>query len=516
MVKLSTQPVKPSTSKLIQLRSGFYSIPFKFNNSTNGGSTTCELFIMAKVYTGESSSSGVDKIGEDNGEWGGIEEEEDKEEEVEENKNKLFLTNLPLNSTEEILIKAFNKLFTGINKVLSVKLILPLNNSINSIKNQIFDSTTCNSNSIPIQPLFNSPLPTSSLNSPISAILTFQSLPSLTSSFPLISWPFPSSSSTSTPSYLKLSKQLYNLARPNLSTIIAHSDSWMSNLDRKKLNKALEIKKLSDSLSTKPLQPSKSSIKKSNNNNNKSKKSTTGPPQPGSAAYALSSHLSNVAKSKDRTINPDELIENDWTFVSRGGKHGKSLLPSDTIANSISGYGGINVKVSRRPKLGEEAMGVKGTGEEEVVKGIVGEGFYSFSKADSRRAGMFYFSFFVSSFSSFFLPFFSLPSSLSFSNLTTSFFLSISSFLPSKLSLNKIELTNLKAKFEEDKIRVSKFRESFSASSSRGSSSSRGTYPFSSRGRGGSGSSSRGSRGRGGTGSRGGSSGKGERSYKPY
>lgn len=64
------------------------------------------------------------------------------------------------------------------------------------------------------------------------------------------------------------------------------------------------------------------------------------------------------------------------------------------------------------------------------------------------------------------------------------------------------ELTGLKARFEEDKARVSQFRERFASDSSRGASRGRG--------------SSRGGSSRG-NGSRGGSSrGATSRSYKPY
>lgn len=372
MVKITTQPPKASTSNSIPLRSGFFSIKFKSispNSSTSTNSKSGELYINARIHTSVNNLNGVEEV-----ELGEGVDEQDEEDEG----KKLFITSLPLNTTEEVIKKAFTKLYPS-NKVINIQLILPTNNSINSIQSQSFESDST------IQPLFISTFPIHP--SPVSAIIQFKNPPSLTAPFPLISWPF---SATTSPSFINLSNSIHQFARPNLSTIIAHSDSWMSSLDRKKIQAAKELAILSASFSTKSIANSKPN-KKSNNKNNNSKSST---PLPGSAAFALSAHLASVARGKDRTINPDAIVEEDWTLVSRGGKHGKSLLPIGAKAG-ISGYGGVNVKVARRVKLGEEkVIGEEGVEEEEEkVKGIVGPGFYSFSKADTRRAGKFLFSF---------------------------------------------------------------------------------------------------------------------------
>lgn len=377
MARLPTQP-KASTSQSIPLRSGFFSIPFKTTSlSSTSASKSQQLFyLQVRLHNASSTLTG---------ELAG----EDEEDEVEG--NKLFITSLPLNTSSTILTKVFNKLYPN-NKVVSVQLIEPINDSlVNTLQSQTFNPS--------VQPLFNSTDSTLTATSPISAILTFQSQPSLSSTFPLISWPTSSSNS-----FLKQSKLLHALARPHLSSIIAHSDSWMSNLDAKKIaQQALISTSLlnnQSTTSTKSNKPSKSLLKKKSKNPSSSA-------VPGSSAHALSLHLAHLAKQKDRTINPDEVIENPWTLVSKGGKHGKSLLPDDVVAG-VSGYGGVNVGVARNKGRGgtggkkgigggivESKGGEDGEdgeeGEEKKVKSIVGEGFYSFSKADTRRAGKFSF-----------------------------------------------------------------------------------------------------------------------------
>ncbi|KAL8281513.1 hypothetical protein RQP46_006197 [Phenoliferia psychrophenolica] len=175
---------------------------------------------------------------------------------------------------------------------------------------------------------------------------------------------------------------------------------------------------LKSSSSSSSQTPSKSSLKK------KGAGKDVGP-VPGSAAFALAAHSAAQLASQDRSLNPDEVVENEWTLVSRGGKHGQSLLPAGAVP-TLLGYGAVTVGVARKggkkrsSTVRDEEDGVGDQG----IKKIVGDGFYRFTKEDGRRK----------------------------------------------------DLENLKARFEEDKERVGRFRESRGrGGSSRGGSRGAGT-----------------------------------------
>lgn len=146
-----------------------------------------------------------------------------------------------------------------------------------------------------------------------------------------------------------------------------------------------------------PTYTPQSTSKKANENNKKSKKNKLKDvgPLPGSAAAALAAHAAAVKKSKDRSINPDQEDEGEWTLVTRGGKHGQSLIPAGATANQ-SGYGGVTVGVAARTR-GREASDDEEDGDDDdreekekklkEIKKIVGDGFYRFTKEDKRKQG---------------------------------------------------------------------------------------------------------------------------------
>ncbi|KAK4705671.1 hypothetical protein P7C70_g529, partial [Phenoliferia sp. Uapishka_3] len=396
MARLSTEPAK---RKVVQLRSRFVALPVDSKD-----------FLFARTHEQDADSSSSSSP-----------------------VHQLFVTGLQLGTTSSSLKKAFSPF----GKVTSVSLILPPPSSTTTLSiQQIAQSQSLDS---PILPLL-SPLPS---QHPISAILSFATAPNFPpttkSITPLIS------SRPTLPSFLESSANKYDARRPHLSTIIAHSDSWMNQYDKR------QAALIPDSY-TPNLKPSASAKASKLSSRNKKGGKDVGP-LPGSAAAALATYSAAQAALLDRSTNPDEVPEGEWTLVSRGGKHGQSLLPTGAVP-SLLGYGGVTVGVAR--KGGKRRMHREEDAEEEGeqgIKKIVGDGFYRFTKEDGRRK----------------------------------------------------DLENLKARFEEDKERVGRFRESRGrGGSSRGGSSSRGGA---SRGRGGGGAS----RGRGGS-----SGGRDSRSYKPY
>lgn len=114
-------------------------------------------------------------------------------------------------------------------------------------------------------------------------------------------------------------------------------------------------------------------------------------PLPGSAAAALAAHSAAVRAAADRTTNPDEVQEGEWTLVSRGGKHGQSLLPTGATPGLL-GYGAVTVGVARKGgkrRAGADEEKEDGEGEVGEVKKIVGDGFYRFTREDGRKKGAF-------------------------------------------------------------------------------------------------------------------------------
>ncbi|ORY80681.1 hypothetical protein BCR35DRAFT_352451 [Leucosporidium creatinivorum] len=421
MGKLSTQP---ATAVVVPLRSGFFALPFD----------SATQYLYARVHTG------------------GADEEDEDASSTSSSSKKLFVTGLPLGSTEKSLKSTFKQLYPS-NKITLVELLPSSQDSSRAnslLSRELLAAASTSSNIDPLFPTDSVPSYTPSS----SALITFTSTPSLPPASYASSTPL---SLASAPSFLSLSLSTHSLARPHPSSIIAHSDTWMTAYDQRKL---ASVPVHYVPTTTAPIKLTATQRKKAA----KAAKAAGSAPVPGSAAYALAQHQAEQARQKDRSHNPDEVEEGEWTLVTGGGKHGKSLLPTG-VTPSIMGYGeGRTVKVAKGGKKGrglleeDDEDGEEGEGAEKMdqgVKKIVGDGFYSFVKNQQRRD----------------------------------------------------DLTSLAAKFEQDKARLNRFR-------GEGGSSSGG------RGRGGgfSRGGSRGGRGasRGGGGRGGGVGGREGRSFKPY
>lgn len=367
MGRLSTQP---SQATAIPLRSGFFALPLD--------SATSHLY--ARLHSAQL------EVEEDD-----VEEEAAEEESASKGKQ-LFITGLPLGVTDKSLKATLKQLYPS-NKILAVHL-LPSTASTPSLTLLSREMSAASVDSSTIDPLFPSATASSSssaLPPPPSALVTFTSVPALPPA------PYPAATPLLLPtatSYLTTSSQRHALARPHLSTIIAHSDTWMVDYDRRKL--ATVPAHYTPIASTgAPLTATQK--KKARVAAAKAAKRAGAQPVPGSAAYALQQHQAQVARAKDREDNPDEVKEGEWTLVTGGGRHGKSLLPTGVKPN-LAGYGeGTTVKVvkakpsGRRKEAGGSGSDEEG-GEEEYdqgIKKIVGDGFYSFVKNQQRRDGTF-------------------------------------------------------------------------------------------------------------------------------
>ncbi|KAI5475264.1 hypothetical protein MNV49_001677 [Pseudohyphozyma bogoriensis] len=337
MARLSTQPKPPkpaSTRTAVALRSAFVALPSGKKD-----------WVFARIHG---------------------QQDDDEEEAGGAAKGKqLFITNLPVGCTEKSLKKGLAEL----GKVAAVELLPSSSSSTTLLAKEIASTTIPN---ISILPLFTPEATSSSSSitaSSVSAIISFASPPS----FP------PSSTLTlphlaaSLPSFLTTSASRYSLSRPHPSTIIAHTDTWTSAYDARKLAAAPPSY---TPASTKTL--SKTAAKKLA----RAAKNKDVGPLPGSAAAALAAHAEYLKERDDRSKNPDEIQEGEWTLVSRGGKHGKSLLPTGATA-TVEGYGGVTVGVARRGWKGVK----KGQEGEEVgaQRKIVGDGFYRFTKEEGRK-----------------------------------------------------------------------------------------------------------------------------------
>ncbi|GAA5913375.1 uncharacterized protein JCM6883_003057 [Sporobolomyces salmoneus] len=440
-------PTQPENARAIPLRSGFYALPF--NQGKN--------FLFTRLHQQNQ------------------EEEEDEAVETgeEEGQHKVFVTGIPLGMSEKGLKQTLNKVWES-DKIKSIQL-LPTSNQMNNGPHGplslLTKELTAAQHAIPIQGITISPLfsPNSTPSTPSSsssAIVSFSSPPTL----PPPSYPSSTSLTiASQPSYLSISSQLHSLSRPHRSLVIAHVDTWMQSYDSRKLASAPSSYSADVLIAEREQQAAAQSALSKKKKRGKKATVDVGP-LPGSAAAALARHAEEQKKRFDKSHNPDEVQDGEWTLVTGGGKHGKSLLPTG-VEPTVEGYGGVTVKVARK-KRGKttttEGEGEEG-GNDQGIRKIVGDGFYRFNQADSRRKS----------------------------------------------------LAALKTRFEEDKARVDRMREGGRGGRGGGGGGFRGGRGgFSSRGgtssRGGSSSRGGGSRGRGG--GRGGGSGAGRegRSYKPY
>ena len=355
----------PTATAPIALRSGFHALPFVFSSASKSSSKApAPHWIYARIH---KTASGT-------------------ESDEEEANSSLFLTGIPHPCSLKSIKATFTAVYPG-NKIASVKFIdgEPLVPTLLARETSNLDNS--------ILPLFNTG-DTSATSTDLipltthSAIITFSSPPSLPPST-ISAKSIPKWNSPST-QYIASAKALHSLARPHLSTIIAHSDSWMTAFD---LNlKAKADQKLAESATSHgvlppPIVAKSKKVKKGKNG----KPLPSADPLPGSAAFALANHISITAQMSNKAFNPDEVVEEEWKLVTRGGQHGKSMLPTGNVGVSIdvTGYGGARVGVARKRKLAEgEAEAVGQDGDQHKI--IVGEGFYRFRKEDGRRAGSSY------------------------------------------------------------------------------------------------------------------------------
>lgn len=349
----------PTANVPIALRSGFHALPFIFSSSSKSPSrASTPHWIYARIH--ESNVGG-----------------DDAEQEGEGREGMLFVTGIAHPCSLKSIKATFTAVYPG-NKITAVQFLegestIPTllereKTNLNPFISPLFNTGDASTTSTDLIPLTTH-----------SAIITFSSTPSLPplsfgdKSIPR--WITPSSS------YLAATKALHSIARPHLSSIIAHSDSWMTTYDLSLKTKA-DLKLVESAKNHGVLPPSvlsKSAKKTKKGKNGKPLPSTD--PLPGSAAHALATHITLTAQLSNKAFNPDEVVEEEWKLVTRGGQHGTSLLPTGVTVD-VSGYGGARVAVARKRKLGEEEVG--GVEEHRI---IVGEGFYRFRKEDGRRAG---------------------------------------------------------------------------------------------------------------------------------
>ncbi|GAA5854931.1 hypothetical protein JCM8547_004124 [Rhodosporidiobolus lusitaniae] len=386
MVRLSTQP---DQAHVLSLRSGFYALPLANSQQT--------LFVRLHH---SHSEHGYDD--DDEGRVSAV-----------RGSNQLFVTGLPLGVSEKGIKAALNKVWGGGQgddgiKVKKVELLPapPAAGGVYSLYQQELALAVAAGDEVPgiahLLDVSSFASTSTAVPSPPSAIVTFSSSPSLP--------PPPYAASTPlnlppAPSFLAASAARHAAARPHRSVVTAHADEWMRAYDARKLAAARA--------SYTPPEPSISAAAKKAKKNKKGKGTADVGPLPGSAAEALAKHAAFLAQREDKSFNPDAEDDGEWTTVTRGGKHGTSLLPTGVVP-TVSGYGGVSVKVAgkKRGRAAEEGEEKNDAG----IRQIVGEGFYRFNKAEGKKR----------------------------------------------------ELTDLKRKFEEDKARVDRLREGGFASRGRG------------------------------------------------
>ena len=358
-------PTQTELAQAVPLRSGFYALPL------NNGKT----HLFARLHHGLDDHD--DHAGED-----------EAGEATQSTSKQLFVTALPAGVSEKGLKAALGKVFGDENKVKSVR-FLPVGSSKGYTTLLEQDLLTSQSNAAGeeeggaapgMAPLFDASEAASTSTAtvpPQSAIVSFAAAPSLPPR------PYPLSTPLTlpvAPSFLSISAARHALARPHRSVVIAHVDEWM---------RAYDARKLASAPVAYSAEAAAAEEKRQQQQNKKSKKGRKGKavdvgPLPGSAAEALARHAAARAKYNDASFNPDAAEEGEWQTVSRGGRHGKSLLPTGVVP-TIGGYGGVSVKVAgkKRGRLADAEVPKLDAG----VRKIVGDGFYSFRKNENRRIG---------------------------------------------------------------------------------------------------------------------------------
>jgi hypothetical protein len=358
-------PTQTELAQAVPLRSGFFALPL------NNGKT----HLFARLHHGLDDHAGHD-------------DQEEEGETAQSTLKQLFVTALPAGVSEKGLKAALGKVFGDENKVKSVR-FLPVGSSKgyttlleqDLLTSQSQDAGEEEGGAAPeIAPLFDASEAASTSTAtvpPQSAIVSFAAVPSLPPR------PYPISTPLTlpvAPSFLSVSAARHALARPHRSVVIAHVDEWM---------RAYDARKLASAPVTYSADAAAAEEKRQQQQNKKSKKGRKGKavdvgPLPGSAAEALARHAAARAKYNDASFNPDAAEEGEWQTVSRGGRHGKSLLPTGVVP-TVGGYGGVSVKVAgkRRGRLADAEIPKLDAG----VRKIVGDGFYSFRKNENRRIG---------------------------------------------------------------------------------------------------------------------------------
>lgn len=346
MARLSTQP---ESVKAVPLRSGFYALPL------NHGKT----HLFARLHHGAALE------GQDEGAESG---------------KQLFVTGLPVGVSEKGLKAALGKVWGDSPKVKEVRLLPAASTRGHTTlyEKEIAAAQAAEGAGAPeIAPLFDpSEASTSTaIPPPHSAIVTFASTPSL---------PPPAYPSTTpltlpaAPSFLAVSADRHSRARPHRSVVIAHVDDWMRAYDLRKAAAAPA------SYDPEAARAAAEEAKGKKAKKGKKGKAVDVGPLPGSAAEALAKYQAEMARKNDAAFNPDAEDDGEWQTVARGGKHGKSLLPTNVVP-TLTGYGGVNVKVAGKKRgkaAAEEPMNM-----DAGVKKIVGDGFYSFNRAEGRKRG---------------------------------------------------------------------------------------------------------------------------------
>ncbi|POY76085.1 hypothetical protein BMF94_0808 [Rhodotorula taiwanensis] len=346
-------PTQPDMAQVIPLRSGFYALPL--NNS--------KTHLFARLHHGHTDD---------------LAQDDDATEGATGTTKQLFVTALPAGVSEKGLKAAFGKVFGDDNKVKSVRFLA--NGTAHSystlLEKDLLTSQVQDGDEVPA-PLFDPSQASASTSTaapaPQSAILTFASAPSL----PPPSYPASTPLTLPVaPAYLAVSAARHALARPHRSVVIAHVDEWMRAYDARKLAAAPATYSAEAAAAE-----AAAEAKRAKKQKGRKGKAVDVGPLPGSAAEALAKHAAARARYNDASFNPDEAEEGEWQTVSRGGRHGKSLLPTGVVP-TVSGYGGVTVKVAgkKRGRLADAETPKLDAG----VRKIVGDSFYAHSRAQAR------------------------------------------------------------------------------------------------------------------------------------
>ncbi|GAA6001858.1 uncharacterized protein JCM10292_005942 [Rhodotorula paludigena] len=355
-------PTQPELTQAVALRSGFYALPLS-NGKTH-------LFARAHhAVSDDSTASGAAAAGSSSS-------------------KQLFVTGLPLGISEKGLRTALGKVWSEV-KVKEVRFLetgaAGEDETVTVLEQERLRAAAADEGEGDEEDVAPLLLPealassaSSSSTAPTSAIVTFSSTPALPPAA------YPSSTPLTlpvAPSFLSVSRTRHALARPPRSVVTAHVDDWMRAFDAQKL--AAAPPRYSAEVAAAEKAAREKEDKKRRNKKGAKRGEVDVGPVPGSAAEALAKHAAYQARMRDPDFNPDEEVEGEWQTVSRGGKHGKSLLPTG-VTPTVTGYGGVTVKVAGK-KRGRASEQDDELNRDAGIKKIVGEGFYRFNQAEGRR-----------------------------------------------------------------------------------------------------------------------------------